>query len=93
MQAVALRIAGNKAVLYRVRILGTQDTLLDETGSHYFYQRYIQGSVDFIFGNARSLDKVRIIVTPQPMAESSGRGTERNRLFRSFHNNYHTNSV
>ncbi|MFS7993744.1 hypothetical protein Hanom_Chr12g01097691 [Helianthus anomalus] len=24
------------------------------------------------------------------MAESSGRGTERNRLFRSFHNNYHT---
>ncbi|KAF5798327.1 hypothetical protein HanXRQr2_Chr07g0291581 [Helianthus annuus] len=23
------------------------------------------------------------------MAESSGRGTERNRLFRSFHNNYH----
>ena len=31
-----------------------------------------------------------IRVTPQPMAESSGRGTERNRLFRSFHNNYHT---
>ncbi|KAJ0912952.1 hypothetical protein HanRHA438_Chr06g0280071 [Helianthus annuus] len=31
-----------------------------------------------------------LFVTPQPMAESSGRGTERNRLFRSFHNNYHT---
>ncbi|KAD5318003.1 hypothetical protein E3N88_17949 [Mikania micrantha] len=57
MQAVALRIAGNKAVLYRVRILGTQDTLLDETGSHYFYRCYIQGSVDFIFGNSRSLYK------------------------------------
>ncbi|MFS8030139.1 putative pectinesterase [Helianthus anomalus] len=57
MQAVALRIAGNKAVFYRVRILGTQDTLLDETGSHYFYRCYIQGSVDFIFGNARSLYK------------------------------------
>ncbi|KAJ0918074.1 putative pectinesterase [Helianthus annuus] len=38
MQAVALRIAGNKAVVYRVRILGTQDTLLDETGSHYRLQ-------------------------------------------------------
>ncbi|MFS7916182.1 hypothetical protein Hanom_Chr02g00174131 [Helianthus anomalus] len=25
--------------------------------------------------------------TPQPMAESSGYGTERNRLSRSFHNN------
>ncbi|KAI3695179.1 hypothetical protein L1987_78168 [Smallanthus sonchifolius] len=57
MQAVALRIAGNKAVLYPVRILGTQDTLLDDTGSHYFYQCYIQGSGDFIFGNARSLYK------------------------------------
>ncbi|KAJ0547946.1 putative RNA-directed DNA polymerase [Helianthus annuus] len=32
-------------------------------------------------------------VTPQPMAESSGRGTERNRLFRSFHNNYLYNPV
>nr|XP_043618784.1 pectinesterase QRT1 [Erigeron canadensis] len=55
MQAVALRIAGDKAVLYQVGILGTQDTLLDETGSHYFYQCFIQGSVDFIFGNSRSL--------------------------------------
>ncbi|KAG2678218.1 hypothetical protein I3843_12G135500 [Carya illinoinensis] len=55
MQAVALRIAGDKAVFYRVRILGTQDTLLDDTGSHYFYQCHIQGSVDFIFGRSRSL--------------------------------------
>ncbi|KAG7957864.1 hypothetical protein I3843_11G196700 [Carya illinoinensis] len=55
MQAVALRIAGDKAVFYKVRILGTQDTLLDDTGSHYFYQCHIQGSVDFIFGTSRSL--------------------------------------
>ena len=58
MQAVALRISGDKAVFYRVRLLGTQDTLLDDTGSHYFYQSFIQGSVDFIFGRARSLYKV-----------------------------------
>lgn len=58
MQAVALRVAGEKAVFYRVRVLGTQDTLLDENGSHYFYRCYIQGSVDFIFGNSRSLYKV-----------------------------------
>ncbi|CAH1450261.1 unnamed protein product [Lactuca virosa] len=56
-QAVALRLAGDKAVLYRVRILGTQDTLLDSNGSHYFYQCYIQGSIDFIFGESRSLYK------------------------------------
>ncbi|KAJ8532520.1 hypothetical protein K7X08_012443 [Anisodus acutangulus] len=57
MQAVALRLTGDRAVLYRVRILGSQDTLLDDAGSHYFYQCYIQGSVDFICGNSRSLYK------------------------------------
>ncbi|KAK9939812.1 hypothetical protein M0R45_016497 [Rubus argutus] len=55
MQAVALRIAGDKAMFYKVRVLGSQDTLLDENGSHYFYQSHIQGTVDFIFGKSRSL--------------------------------------
>ncbi|KAK4420833.1 Pectinesterase QRT1 [Sesamum alatum] len=54
-QAVALRIAGDKAMFYNVRFLGSQDTLLDESGTHYFYQCFIQGSTDFIFGNGRSL--------------------------------------
>ncbi|KAL2944931.1 Pectinesterase QRT1 [Bienertia sinuspersici] len=55
MQAVALRVSAERAMFYKVNILGAQDTLLDETGSHYFYHCLIQGSVDFIFGNARSL--------------------------------------
>jgi len=54
-QAVALRVDGDKAVFYGVRLVGEQDTLLDNTGIHYFYRSYIQGSVDFIFGNAKSL--------------------------------------
>lgn len=58
MQAVALRIAGDKAMFYKVRILGTQDTLLDDIGSHYFYNCFIQGGIDFIFGRSRSLYKV-----------------------------------
>ncbi|GAA0183173.1 hydrolase [Lithospermum erythrorhizon] len=56
-QAVALRVAGENAMFYRVRILGTQDTLLDQVGSHYYYQSFIQGSIDFIFGDAKSLFK------------------------------------
>ncbi|WCJ33061.1 Pectin lyase-like superfamily protein [Euphorbia peplus] len=55
MQAVALRISGDKAFFYKVRILGTQDTLLDEAGSHFYYRCHIQGTVDFIFGRGRSL--------------------------------------
>ncbi|KAK7299939.1 hypothetical protein RJT34_10769 [Clitoria ternatea] len=54
-QAVALRVDGDKAVFYRVRLVGEQDTLLDNSGNHYFYRSYIQGSVDFIFGSAKSL--------------------------------------
>ncbi|KAL9669211.1 hypothetical protein QQ045_006754 [Rhodiola kirilowii] len=57
MQAVALRVAGDKAVFYKVHIIGTQDTLLDEVGTHYYYHSFIQGRVDFICGNAKSLFK------------------------------------
>ncbi|BBH02158.1 Pectin lyase-like superfamily protein [Prunus dulcis] len=56
MQAVALRVAGDKAMFFKVKVLGTQDTLLDETGSHYFYHSHIQGSVDFIFGLCSSIN-------------------------------------
>lgn len=62
MQAVALRVSAERAVFYKVNILGSQDTLLDESGSHYFYQCLIQGSVDFIFGNARSLYQVTPLI-------------------------------
>ncbi|KAH7546912.1 hypothetical protein FEM48_Zijuj01G0251000 [Ziziphus jujuba var. spinosa] len=56
-QAVALRIAGDKAMFYKARFLGKQDTLLDESGTHFFYKCFIQGRVDFVFGRARSLYK------------------------------------
>ncbi|KAJ8747499.1 hypothetical protein K2173_013761 [Erythroxylum novogranatense] len=55
MQAVALRVSGDMAFFYRARILGSQDTLLDQRGSHYYYQCYIEGNIDFIFGRGRSL--------------------------------------
>ncbi|GFQ05143.1 pectinesterase qrt1 [Phtheirospermum japonicum] len=54
-QAVALRTAGDKNVFYESRFLGSQDTLLDEYGTHFFFRCFIQGSVDFIFGFATSL--------------------------------------
>jgi pectinesterase len=57
-QAVALRLSGDKTMLYRCRILGTQDTLFDNIGRHFLYNCDIQGSIDFIFGNARSLYQV-----------------------------------
>ncbi|XP_059598940.1 pectinesterase QRT1-like [Vitis vinifera] len=61
MQAVALSINGDKAMFYNVRLLGAQDTLMDLSGTHYFNQCYIQGSIDFIFGGARSIYKGCVI--------------------------------
>nr|XP_033511744.1 probable pectinesterase 68 isoform X3 [Nicotiana tomentosiformis] len=54
-QAVALRISGNKAAFYDCSFYGSQDTLYDHKGLHYFNNCFIQGSVDFIFGYGRSL--------------------------------------
>ncbi|XLU63228.1 hypothetical protein S245_022437 [Arachis hypogaea] len=69
MQAVALRVNSNRAMFYKVKIKGTQDTLLDNTGTHYFYKCYIQGKIDFIFGSAKSLyEKCRL----ESIAESFG---------------------
>eukprot|EP01018_Ginkgo_biloba_P031932 Gb_38324 [translate_table: standard] len=54
-QAVALRISGDRAIFVNCGFYGHQDTLYDHAGSHYFNNCSIRGSVDFIFGNGRSL--------------------------------------
>ncbi|XP_057548796.1 putative pectinesterase 63 [Amaranthus tricolor] len=54
-QAVALRITGDKAAFYNCRFIGFQDTVCDDRGNHLFKDCYIEGTVDFIFGSARSL--------------------------------------
>ncbi|MCO5582654.1 hypothetical protein L7F22_036552 [Adiantum nelumboides] len=55
MQAVALRISGDKAAFIDCRMLGAQDTLFDHIGRHFFLRCYIEGAIDFIFGDGRSL--------------------------------------
>ncbi len=63
-QAVALKITGDRAVFRKVRFLGYQDTLYAnskrcetdqgpcEPARQYFSECYIEGNVDFIFGDA-----------------------------------------
>lgn len=57
-KGVALRVSGDKAAFYNCRILSYQDTLLDDAGRHFYQNCFIQGGVDFIFGNAASLYQV-----------------------------------
>ncbi|KAG6414342.1 hypothetical protein SASPL_127062 [Salvia splendens] len=54
-QAVAFRISADTASFVGCKFLGAQDTLYDHVGRHYYKDCYIEGSVDFIFGNGLSL--------------------------------------
>jgi pectinesterase len=59
-QAVALRLTADRAVLTQVRLLGAQDTLYaaskspDAPSRQYFRDCYVEGHVDFIFGDAKA---------------------------------------
>ncbi len=68
-QAVALRVSGDREVFRNVRLLGYQDTLYADSknchaagetgpcraGRQYFADCYIEGHVDFIFGDAKAV--------------------------------------
>lgn len=54
-QAVALMVHSDRAVLRHCRLIGWQDTLYAASGREYFFDCYIEGAVDFIFGNARAV--------------------------------------
>ena len=63
-QAVALYITGDRAVVENVRMLGAQDTLYAASrrcegpdcriSRQYFRDCYVEGHVDFIFGNSKA---------------------------------------
>jgi pectin methylesterase-like acyl-CoA thioesterase len=54
-QAVALTLHSDRAVLRHCRLIGWQDTLFAATGRQYYDECYIEGAVDFIFGNPRAV--------------------------------------
>ena len=49
-QAVALLAQGQRLQFRNCRLLGNQDTLYTHSGTQYYRNCYIQGTVDFIFG-------------------------------------------
>ncbi|OAY64891.1 Pectinesterase 31 [Ananas comosus] len=54
-QAVAIRVTADRCAFYNCRFLGWQDTLYLHYGKQYLRDCYIEGSVDFIFGNSTAL--------------------------------------
>ncbi|KAJ4705646.1 Pectinesterase [Melia azedarach] len=71
-QAVAIRVSGDQSAFWGCGFFGAQDTLHDDKGRHYFRDCYIQGSIDFIFGNAKSLyENCQLISMANPVTPGS----------------------
>jgi pectinesterase len=51
-QAVAAAVRADRSIFKHCRFLGHQDTLFADYGRQYYVDSYIEGGVDFIFGNA-----------------------------------------
>jgi pectinesterase len=54
-QAVAVADRGDRSIFKHCRFLGHQDTLFADFGRQYYVDSYIEGGVDFIFGNAAAV--------------------------------------
>ena len=54
-QAVAILVEADRAVFRKCRFLGWQDTLYAKNGRQYYKDSYIEGHVDFIFGQAAAV--------------------------------------
>src|SRR3982751_505545 len=54
-QAVAVLVEADRAVFKNSRFLGWQDTLYAKNGRQYYENCYVEGHVDFIFGEAAAV--------------------------------------
>jgi pectinesterase len=54
-QAVAMVADADRIVIRKCRFLGWQDTLYAKNGRQYYFDSYIEGHVDYIFGQAAAV--------------------------------------
>ena len=54
-QAVAAAVRSDRSIFKHCRFLGHQDTLFADYGRQYYVDSYVEGGVDFIFGNAAAV--------------------------------------
>ncbi|XP_065859671.1 probable pectinesterase 67 [Euphorbia lathyris] len=79
-QSVAAFVGADKVAFYHCAFYSTHNTLFDYKGRHYYDTCYFQGSIDFIFGRARSMfHKCEIFVIADMRVKILGSITAHNR--------------
>ncbi|KAG7644595.1 Pectinesterase catalytic [Arabidopsis suecica] len=61
-QAVAIRVNGDRAVIFNCRFDGYQDTLYVNNGRQFYRNCVVSGTVDFIFGKSATVIQNTLIV-------------------------------
>ena len=79
-QALAISATNDQQAYYGVKFISHQDTVLANTGHQVYAHCYIDGAVDFIFGQtARAwFQSVDIRVKGQGFITANGRDSEKN---------------
>ncbi|HTS65928.1 MAG TPA: pectinesterase family protein [Candidatus Acidoferrales bacterium] len=74
-QALAVSVTADRAIFRNVRLLGNQDTVYVSKGRQYFTGCYIEGNVDFIFGDGKALfENCEIHSTPHSTGYITAQG-------------------
>ncbi|KDP33979.1 hypothetical protein JCGZ_07550 [Jatropha curcas] len=77
-QAVAARVTSN-AAFYRCKFIGYQDTLFAHSLRQFYRECTIQGTIDFIFGNAAAIFQNCLILARKPLLGQSNMITAQGR--------------
>ncbi|KAM7278616.1 hypothetical protein ACFE04_005750 [Oxalis oulophora] len=79
-QSVAVFAGADMNAFYHCAFYSTHNTLFDVKGRHYYDHCYIQGSIDFIFGRARTIfESCEIFVVDDKRISIKGSITAQNR--------------
>ncbi|KAL6902255.1 hypothetical protein ACP4OV_005131 [Aristida adscensionis] len=73
IRTVATMVGGDKVAFYHCAFYSPHHTLFDSAGRHYYESCYIQGNIDFIFGDGQSMFQApEIFVKPDRRTEIRG---------------------